>query len=40
MIKIRLSIEKDAWGVMFGYYVPERTLGIHILCFYCNISFE
>ncbi|EJR62317.1 hypothetical protein IK3_03401 [Bacillus toyonensis] len=28
MLKIRLGIEKDAWGVMFGYYAPERTLGI------------
>lgn len=39
-MKIKLGIEKDSWGVMIGYHAPERALGIHVLCFYCHISFE
>lgn len=38
-MEIKLGVDKDTWGFMFGFYIPERTVGLHVLCFYCNIKF-
>ncbi|ANT40224.1 hypothetical protein PDN14_27005 [Bacillus cereus group sp. Bc222] len=38
-MEIKIGIDKEAWGIMLGYYAPERTLGIHFLCFYLKASF-